>query len=188
MNKRFNPEKLDKLNNPLRLKEIPPDYIWRKLSSDKIETMVDIGAGTGFFSIPFLKLAGKGKVYACDISSVMISWMEANITNHYPDIIPILINDERIPLKDSLADLVFMITLHHELDDHGKILRECKRLLKAGGKILIIDWKKGAGPFGPPESSRYETAEVAKQLEQAGFKGISVDESLSKHFVVLAEK
>ena len=53
--KRFDPKKLHKLNNPDRLLDLPPQYIWDKLNLQLTgaDTFVDIGAGTGFFSIPF---------------------------------------------------------------------------------------------------------------------------------------
>jgi tRNA A58 N-methylase Trm61 len=58
MNNRFDPKKLEKLNNPERLKIVPPQYIWKMLNLKNVRTIVDIGAGTGFFSIPFLELSG----------------------------------------------------------------------------------------------------------------------------------
>ncbi len=49
--KRFNPKKLHKLNNPKRLLDLPPEYIWSKLNMNAANVIIDIGAGTGFFSI-----------------------------------------------------------------------------------------------------------------------------------------
>ena len=45
---KFNPGKLEKLNNPERLKSIPPDYIWKKLNLSECKTIVDIGADLSF--------------------------------------------------------------------------------------------------------------------------------------------
>jgi ubiquinone/menaquinone biosynthesis C-methylase UbiE len=76
--KRFNPQKLHKLNNPDRLSDQPPEYIWNKLNLKNPNVLVDIGAGTGFFSIPFVGYTKRGKVFACDISDIMIEWMKNN--------------------------------------------------------------------------------------------------------------
>ena len=48
---KFDPEKMEKLNDPERLNDIPPDFIWEKLDVRTPGTLVDLGAGTGFFSL-----------------------------------------------------------------------------------------------------------------------------------------
>ncbi|WP_419727368.1 methyltransferase domain-containing protein [Terrisporobacter petrolearius] len=55
-----------------------------------------------------------------------------------------LMEENKIPLEDKVADLVFMITLHHELENGEKLLKDANRILKDNGKILICDWKEGA--------------------------------------------
>ena len=188
MDKRFDAKKLNKLNNPERLIDIPPEYIWEKLNLKNSEKLIDIGAGTGFFSIQFLNLMNKGTVYAADISEVMTQWLEENITNQYKGIVPILMKDSRIPLGDVIADLVIMINLHHELDEPELNITESFRLLKEGGKICIIDWKKEEMDFGPPLKIRCSTADVSNQLKGSGFKNIQIDNSLTKHFFIIGEK
>jgi len=187
MSNRFDPKKLEKLNNPERLKDIPPEYIWRNLELHKVETLVDIGAGTGFFSLPFLELSGAKKVYACDISEEMINYLGESIIPDHPNIIPVRMSTESIPLETSSADLVFMITLHHELDNPAKNLLEARRLLKEGGKIFIVDWKKIEMKQGPPFGIRCRTEDVVKELQGAGFRNISIDESLEKFFLIIGE-
>nr|MDA3808888.1 class I SAM-dependent methyltransferase [Spirochaetaceae bacterium] len=97
MNKLFDPKKLNKLNNPERLKDLPPEYIWNKLNLDNPECIIDIGAGTGFYSVPFLNLMGKGIVYSCDISEIMINWLKENICKDYSGIVPLLIKNASVP-------------------------------------------------------------------------------------------
>ncbi len=70
--KKFDPKKLNKLNDPERLLDITPDYIWDKLNIVNKDIIVDIGAGTGFFSVQFLRYAQNGKIFACDISDIMV--------------------------------------------------------------------------------------------------------------------
>ena len=123
--KKFDPKKLYKLNNPDRVKDIPPEFIWNELHLEKPEVLVDIGAGTGFFSVHFLNLSKNGKNYSCDISDIMIEWMKENICPRYPGIIPLKMQESVVPLEDEIADLVYMINLHHELEEPEKILREC---------------------------------------------------------------
>ena len=188
--KRFNPKKLHKLNNPDRLLDIPPQYIWDKLNLSLAESgiFVDIGAGTGFFSIPFADHIKNGKVFACDISDIMVNWMKTNICPKYPNIVPLRMEENAVFLEGGLADLVYMINLHHELEYPEEILKESFRILKNNGKIFIVDWKKENTLEGPPIHLRYLPEKVKDQLVSVGFENANIYNKMSKHFLLIAEK
>jgi ubiquinone/menaquinone biosynthesis C-methylase UbiE len=186
--KQFDSKKLHKLNNPRRLREIPPGFIAEKAGIENPEVIIDLGAGTGFFSIPFAEIYKDCTIYACDISVIMINWMKKNVSPRYNTIIPVKMEDSHVPLKDAIADFLFMINLHHELDRPGKTLKECYRLLKAKGKIAISDWKKEKTDHGPPLEIRYTPDEVKEQLHGTGFVNISIHTGLTANYVVIAEK
>ncbi|MBN2279676.1 MAG: class I SAM-dependent methyltransferase [Candidatus Marinimicrobia bacterium] len=187
-NKIFDPNKLNKLNNTHRLKEIPPEFIWKNLNLKNPKILVDIGAGTGFITKEFIKLLGDGKIYAFDISNIMVEWMKNNLCNEYPNIYPKVIFNDSLPMKDKIADLVYMITLHHEIENHEKLLKESHRVLKVGGKIFIVDWKKKETTGGPPISIRFQEEVVAEQLAEAGFQNIEIINELQNHFYIFGEK
>jgi len=186
--KKFDPKKLQKLNDPQRLMDIPPDYIQSKLDMDKSEVLVEIGAGTAFFSIAFLQQFKPSVVYACDLNETMINWIKENVIQKYRNIIPVKNEENSVPLDDGIADLVFMITLHHELDNPSLILDESYRILKPGGEIFIVDWKKEDMPQGPPVSIRCIPQQVKEQLIKSGFSGVSIFNELPKHFLVVGKK
>ena len=186
--KKFDPKKLKKLNDPQRLVDIPPDYIWNELHLENPGVIVDIGAGTGFFSIAFLQKSGASKIYACDLSEVMIEWMKENVAAENPKIVPVKTEEQYIPLDDEIADLVFMINLHHELENPSMTIKESFRILKPGGTVFIVDWKKIEMPEGPPVKIRYLPEQVKEQLENAGFKKLEIHNDLKKHFLVAGKK
>ena len=186
--KKFDPNKLEKLNNPNRLKDIPPDYVWNKLSMEKAEILVEIGAGTAFFSIAFLQRTKQSKIYACDVSEVMINWVKDNVSPKYTSIIPIKSEEHYVPLDDGIADLVFMICLHHELESPLLTVEESHRILKPDGKIFVIDWKKKDMLEGPPEKIRLLPEQVKDQLVYTGFKQVEIYNELQKHFLVVGDK
>ena len=186
--KRFDPKKLHKLNDPQRLKDIPPDYVWDKLNIEKTDVLVEIGTGTAFFSIAFLQHAKPSKIYACDVSEIMIDWIKTNVVPKYPNIIPVKTEEDSIPLDDEIADLVFMINLHHEINNPTLILEESYRILKPKGNIFIIDWKKKDMDEGPPMQIRYLPEQVKKQMVNSGFKHVEILNELPKHFLVAGKK
>ncbi|PLY05540.1 MAG: class I SAM-dependent methyltransferase [Desulfuromonas sp.] len=186
--KKFNPKKLAKLNDPQRLIDISPEFIASKLSLQAPDILVDIGAGTALFSVAFHERCKAETTYACDLSVSMIDWMTENISPQHPDIIPVKTEESAIPLADSLANLTFMINLHHELDDPTAVLNEAHRLLKPGGEIFIVDWKKEEMPQGPPVEIRFLPEQVESQLENAGFSAIRSFNDLPKDFLVIGVK
>ncbi len=186
--KKFDPKKLQKLNNPERLVDIPPDYIWDKLKLEKPDVLVEIGAGTAFFSVAFLQKSPGAKIYACDVSDIMIDWMMDNIAPNNPDIIPVKTAEYTVPLESGAADLLFMINLHHELDHPSLTVKEANRLLKPDGKIFVVDWKKEEMAEGPPAKIRCLPEQVKEQLLDCGFEHIEIYNDLRKHFLVIGKK
>ena len=185
---KFDPKNLDKLNQPERYKAIPPDLLRDTLGITESGTIVDIGAGTGYFAIPLARYLKNGRVFACDISEDMVSWMENNVRPLYVNIIPLMMKENNVPMEAETADGVQMINLYHELDHPDSMLLEVLRLLKAQGKVVIVDWKKQKTPHGPPIATRKTTQEVQEQLIRAGFVDVTVDDSLTQHFILSGRK
>lgn len=186
--KKFDPQKLQKLNDPKRLNDIPPGYIWDRLDMEKPDVLVEIGAGTAFFDIAFFQYAKPSKIYACDLSEVMLNWIKDNVVPTYPAIIPVKSREYAIPLDDGIADLVFMINLHHELDHPARSVEESHRIVKPGGNIFIVDWKNEDMSEGPPREIRWSPEPVRDQLVDCGFKNVRIFNELTKHFLVVGKK
>jgi len=186
--KKFDPKKLKILNNPQRLFDIPPDTIWARLNMEQADTIVDIGAGTGFFSVPFLDYTADGTIFACDTSDIMLDWMKDNVCPTHPSVIPVKVDEIAVPLEDGLADLVFMINLHHELEFPDATLKESLRLLKNKGKFFIVDWKKEEMSEGPPLHLRCSVELIKEQMTDANFDNIRIYNDLPKHSLIIAEK
>ncbi len=188
-NGKFDPKKLHKLNDPDRLIDIPPDYIWDRLDIEKEtpEVLVEIGAGTAFFCRAFLEHAEGATIYACDVSDVMLDWVRENVVPVHPGIVPVKTGKDRVPLDDGIADLVYMINLHHELDTPSGTLAEAFRIMKPGAALFIADWKKKEMPDGPPEKIRCSAEKVKEQLINTGFQNVHIDNGLEKHFLITAQ-
>ncbi len=184
---KFDPEKMEKLNDPERLKDIPPDFIWEKLDARNPATVVDLGAGTGFFSLRFAGMPNVDKVYALDIADVMVAYMKENIVPMHDKIEALKMDESSIPLPDDTAGVLVMINLHHELHEPLKILQESARVLKPGGKLAIVDWKKKETEHGPPVEKRYDTETIHRQLERAPFHSVNVYNEMPDHFLVVGE-
>ncbi len=186
--KKFDPQKLQKLNDPQRIVDIPPRFIWDKINVADPKVAVDIGAGTGVFSKAFLQYSPKAKIFACDLSDIMIQWMKAHVCQQYPQIVPLRMEETVVPLEDGVADVLYMINVHHELDEPQAILKESLRVLRSGGVLCIVDWKKQAMPKGPPLEIRCSVSEVEGQIAKAGFRKVCISQDIPTHFLIVAHK
>jgi SAM-dependent methyltransferase len=186
---KFDPSKLDKLNSPARLARMDPSRIWAAAGIAKPSVIVEIGAGTGIFAEAFANFAPKATVYAVDTEPLMIGWME---TRRAPTLggrlVPLLATDTRVPLSDGIADVVFMIDLHHELDSPEATYIEAYRLLAPGRKVVVVDWLRDHEPGGPPQEIRASVADIAATLERAGFGQVATHDGPARHSLVTALK
>ena len=187
--RKFNPKQIHKLTDPKRLEFQSPDLIWSTLNLKAPKTLIDIGAGTGFFAVPFSDKNQNGIVYACDTSGVMIDWMHENIPDTYDGrVIPLKCREISIPLENNIADLVYMINLHHELDSPQEMITESVRLLKEGGLLAVIDWKAEETPSGPPLNIRVPGDHIEEQFKRAGLNEIRRYQILPYHSFIVGKK
>jgi ubiquinone/menaquinone biosynthesis C-methylase UbiE len=141
-----------------------------KLKEDIIAC--DFGSGSGGWTIPLAKILENGKVYAIDILEEPISALNSRIVlEKLANIQTIRANVEDkngSTLAESAVDLILMTNLLFQTEDKGAVFSEAKRILKRGGKVLVIDWKLNS-PFGPNEG-RVSAEEVKKIAKNYGLK------------------
>ncbi len=63
-----------------------------------------------------------------------------------------------------------MANVFHELEDKSSILKEGKRILSSGGRLIIVDWKKMDMDIGPPIEERFTPREVISICKKKGFQ------------------
>lgn len=184
---KFDVKKLERLRDPERLSYLNPDKIWQSIAPGGVSTVVDLGAGIGFFAIPFSRKIPQGRIYACDLSGEMVENLQMAIESEgVSNVTPVKTEEVRVPLDDGIADLVFMVNLHHEFDHPVDSMAECRRLLRPGGRVAVIDWKPEQTPSGPPLHVRIPPEQVSAHLEQAGFENAASHSVLPHHYIVTA--
>jgi ubiquinone/menaquinone biosynthesis C-methylase UbiE len=149
--------------------------------------MADIGAGTGFFAVPAARVVGPtGRVYAVDMVPEMLEDLQAKLDREpLPNLEPVRSTEDRIPLADASVDLAFLACVLHELDGPGTLL-ECRRILRQGGRLGVVDWKKEEMEFGPPIAHRLDEEEARSILRDAGFHPVKTFEAGRYHYGIEA--
>ena len=187
--KKFDPRLRDKLNNPERLEKLDPEKIWAFIDFDNPMNIVDIGAGTAYITQALAKKKPNAKIEAFDIEPVMVDEMKKVLSDNN-NISPHLMEENKIDTPDDFADVVWLINLFHELHKPHKLLREIKRILKPGGKLLIIDWAKKpeACESGPPFDHRVDEATITSLMIEADFRNILTTYEFTDHLGIVGAK
>ncbi|WP_457600051.1 class I SAM-dependent methyltransferase [Hydrogenivirga sp.] len=169
---KFNPENIQKLEDPSRLELFDPDRVLKEFGIREGLTVLDVGTGPGFY-LPYLsELVGeKGKVYAIDVQEEMVNRAKDKVEREGLKNVEVLKSEENsIPLPDSSVDFVFMAFTFHELEDPKSFVEELKRVAKPFAYLAVIDWKKEERDKGPPPEEVLSEWEVGLILDDSGVR------------------
>lgn len=117
--------------------------------------VVDIGAGSGFYSIEAAKKIGpRGLLYAVDVQQDLLDKLKKSAALvGIRNIEGVWGNAEKIggtKLREGIADRIILSNTLFQIApaDRDNLVLELKRILKPGGKILVVDWEAGS-PLTP---------------------------------------
>ena len=161
-----------KLEDPERLKWLPPAEVLSRLHLAPGSRVADVGAGTGYFTFPLANAVGpNGHVFAVDLQQEMLNLLQqklrqanapTNITLHRAPA-------SQLPLADKSVDVVFYANIWHELDDPDAAFGEARRISVPGSTIAILDWRSDKeSPPGPPQDHRIAVETLANFLQTSG--------------------
>lgn len=183
---RFNPDHHAKLDSPERLEWQNPEALAEYLPLDDGEIMVEIGSGTGFFSLSMAAKWPGAKVIGADISAEMTGMMadraaERNLQN----VEAITIDGVKLPFDTDSVDVVLLANVFHEFEDPKAVLDEIRRVLKMGGRLAIVDWQKDLTPVGPPLEERISEGEAHSMIAEHDFEPFARPEIYPYHYVLV---
>lgn len=189
MSKIFNSKNLLKLESQERYEAINPLETLIKTGLSGEDTMADIGCGTGFFAIPAAKLIGTNTLFACDISDIMLRFIEERAAKEgLKNVDPLLMDTLIIPIDNESASFTFCAFVIHEVPNFDKFINELIRITKPGGKIVILEWQITETPFGPPLDHRINSAEISKHFDESLVEKVQTEPIGNWFYAVTAQK
>ncbi len=156
------------LDRPDRAAWQKPDEVVAALALQGSETVFDLGAGSGYFSFKLARAVPRGKVVAGDLEPEMIRHihhkaMVEGVTNLRPVIIKA--DDPQVPGE---ADLIFVCDVLHHVQGREAWLKKVVSEMKPGARLVLVEFKEGKLPEGPPEAVKISRKRLIELVTGAG--------------------
>jgi demethylmenaquinone methyltransferase/2-methoxy-6-polyprenyl-1,4-benzoquinol methylase len=163
--------------------------------------VLDVAGGTGDLSLAFAKKAGKsGQVWLTDINNAMLTRGRDRLCDK-GFVMPVAQCDaEKLPFPDDYFDVVTVAFGLRNMTHKDKALAEMRRVLKPGGRLLVLEFSQVWKPLAPfydfysfkviprlgqlivkdPDSYRYLSESIRVHPDQEALKGIMEQVGLEK--------
>jgi len=132
-----------------------PDKNLAQLGLGEGMKVADLGAGTGYYSIPAGRRVGNaGRVYAVEVQKDLLNRLKSNANvekiHNIEDVWGSIDTIGGTKLREGLIDRAILANTLFQIEqaDRDGLALEIKRILKVGGKLLLVDWLPGS-PLSP---------------------------------------
>lgn len=159
-------------DDPARDEWQKPAEVVKALGPRPGMTIADIGAGTGYFSIPLARaVAPGGRVLAIDTEQKMVDHVRERAAKEGVEGLAAILaapDDPHIPPRS--ADRVLLVDTYHHIHDRIGYLQRLKAALAPGGEVVVVDFHKRDLPVGPPPEHKMDRQEVVDEFAAAGYR------------------
>lgn len=160
------------LDRPEREAEEAPSKAIPALKIRPGQTVADIGAGSGYYTMRLAEAVGpRGRVYATDIQPEMLALIKKRVDSASLSNVDLVLGtevDARLPPES--IDLALMVDVYHELARPQEFLRSLKRALRPEGRLVLIEFRKESAFVPIREEHKMSVREARVELEAEGYR------------------
>jgi demethylmenaquinone methyltransferase / 2-methoxy-6-polyprenyl-1,4-benzoquinol methylase len=129
--------------------------LWKRFTIDMSgvrpgNKVLDLAGGTGDLTKKFSKIVGpQGKVVLADINSSMLEVGRERLTNqgYVGNIEYVQANAQYLPFADNTFDVITIAFGLRNVTDKDEALRSMLRVLKPGGRLLVLEFSQTTNPL-----------------------------------------
>lgn len=152
--------------------------------------VADFGAGSGAYTLAMAKRVGStGYVYAVEVQQNLLERLASVAREARAPNVKVVWGDVDkqggSKLRDQSVDLVLIANVLFQSDSRYTLALEAKRVLRPGGRVVVIDWLGSFGNLGPTPDRVITMGEARPIFEQAGFKFINEFPAGANHYGVI---
>lgn len=190
MTNKFDINQASRLDDLDRLSWNNPHEIVKAVGITPGARVAEIGCGTGWFTFEIeTAVRPRGMVYALDTQPAMLQILRAK-RDSWERILTLPCGENEFELDEGEVDIVFHANALHECAQPDVHLREARRVIKDGGRLIVIEWHLAdeESQPGPPNTQRLESEAVREMVRKAGFHVTGVEDIGPYHYAVQAVK
>jgi ubiquinone/menaquinone biosynthesis C-methylase UbiE len=149
-----------------------PDRVIASLGLRPGDRVADIGAGSGYFTLPLARAVGpSGRVHAVDVDEEMNEYLRKRVREAGLENVEVTLGRYEDPLLPAgEIDLIFTSNTYHHIEERPAYFRGILDDLAPGGRVAILDYdgRKGwlvrlVGHYTPKQ-------EILREMEEAGYR------------------
>jgi ubiquinone/menaquinone biosynthesis C-methylase UbiE len=148
------------------------------------DTVVDLGSGTGYFTTRLARRVPEGKVLAVDIEPKMIEYVRQRAKRDRVDNVEGILGTEDDPKLPDGVHLVLVVDTYHHIRDRTRYFARVQKHLASDGRVVIVDFKQGKLPVGPPDEHKIPVPKATQEMEAAGFRSCGSFDGLEYQYVI----
>jgi ubiquinone/menaquinone biosynthesis C-methylase UbiE len=159
-------------DDPARASWQKPEELVAALKLRAGQCVADLGAGTGYLS-RFLSAAvgPAGCVLAVDPEPNLVAHLRERAEREgSTNLVPVLASPDNPRLPPDLVDVVVVLDTYHHIDGRVAYFRRLRPVLRAPGRVAVIDWQKRPLPVGPEMEHKLAREQVVREMEAAGYR------------------
>ena len=155
--------------------------------------VADLGAGSGALALAAAEAVGEaGRVIAIDVQKPMLERLRNLARQHRLSNIETIWGDlERLQgthLKAGSVDAAVASNVLFQIEDKPAFAEEALRILKKGGRLLLIDWSDSFNNIGPAKEHVISGQQARHLFEGAGFSFVRNIDAGEHHYGLIFKK
>jgi len=168
------------LERPEREEEEQPKLVLDALGLKGGETVVDFGAGSGYYTFRLAKIVGaRGAVIAVDIEPKMLEFIRQRAARENLTNVGLVQSTETDPkLPRNRVDVVLLVDVYHELSFPYEVMSKIRDALKPNGRVVLIEFRAEDPSVPIRPVHKMSEAQAVKEMQAVGLKQIETIESL----------
>jgi SAM-dependent methyltransferase len=173
------------LERPERLREERTDLLVSALALQEDDVVVDLGAGTGYFSFPMSAFVPAGKVLAVDIQPEMLEIINQRIADYaVTNVEPVLASECDPNLGGQRVDVVLMVDAYHEFSCPREVMEAIVAALADGGRVVLVEYRGEDPDIGIKPLHTMTLRQAEKEMAAVGLVLDTVSDVLPKQHLM----